>query len=1079
MSLDTVKKAWLALRHRGWKVFCRKAAKEFGLIFRNLNRVCMRWRHTLWLPSLPQNEQEPEHILFGLDHPASNCLESNGLLNLVGWCWSKHGIGQVSFFIDNQFHHRIKPVIHRPDAIPAPDAPDSNTPKGFAESINLAGLSYTKHQLIIVITDHAGHRRLIRKTVLHQPPADAYHRFYCAASQQDKTRHPTLPSKGKMLCLFLEEYGDDVSLTGSIISLCDQSYRGWRCMIVPSVARPPVAPALRDIIPPSFQEQFRFAPSIDLVAAGDADFVAFLNAGESLPPTALDQFLGAANHGTDLLYSDHDQVDHAGLHISPHFKPDWSPTYLLSSDYIGGFFLIRHALAADLFPQLTLLDPAWRYDLLLRATHKSKKVPHIPKVLWSSSSDSLRDRATQESEQKIASRFLKKVSPQASIAATNIPHIQQITWPLAPDVKVSLIIPTTGNLRHLKPCVDSLLAKTTTPAFELIFLDNGHGKHPEGIRYLHSTGGLVVSCPEPFNWARLNNLGAQHATGDFFLFLNDDIEIIEEDWLAELTSQASRPEIGAVGGLLLYPDGSIQHAGAFLVDHGGGIRHFLQGLRPGEAIYQHLDRVTREVSACTGACLMIRQGVFAELGGFDENLAVAGNDIDFCLRAADKGYRTLFTPYCRLIHHESLSRRDSTVKSDELKMWARWQDAFHAGDPYYNPNLAQDRTDHTLNLDILRQPISERYRNSPKSGVNLIAYIQAEMGLGEAARGNAQALEMGGVPFAIIDYEHGHSARKDDQTWTHRLSKQPFFDTNILHINADLVIKAKKRLGAEVFNDRYTIGFWVWELPDFPEQWLSAFNEVNEIWVPSTFVQKALAAKSPHPVHCFPHPVAKGQGHYLSRSYFGLPAKRFLFLSMYDFYSIQERKNPCGSIEAFKKAFAGDDNTVALVLKLNNAKEEDLANLRQLIGEHKNIVILDRILSRFEVDSLIRSCDCFVSLHRAEGFGLVLAETMCLGRPVIATGWSGNMEFMTEKNSACVNYELKKLGKDYGPYKSYQHWAEPDIEHASWWMQKFVGNPCEAIALGKMGQPEVSKKLSPLAIGLQIKKRLGEIQSFR
>ena len=350
------------------------------------------------------------------------------------------------------------------------------------------------------------------------------------------------------------------------------------------------------------------------------------------------------------------------------------------------------------------------------------------------------------------------------------------------------------------------------------------------------------------------------------------------------------------------------------------------------------------------------------------------------------------------------------------------------------------------------------------------------MGLGEAARGNAHALEMGGVPFAIMDYEHGHSARTDDQTWAHRLTKQPLFDTNILHVNADLVAKAKKRLGAEVFNGRYTIGFWVWELPDFPDQWRSAFNEVNEIWVPSNFVKEAIVAKSPLPVYCFPHAVEKAPGPYLGRSYFGLPTKRFLFLSMYDFYSIQERKNPRASIEAFKKAFSRHDSTVALVLKLNNAKEEDLDDLQKLIGDHENIVIIDRTLSRFEVDSLIQSCDCFVSLHRAEGFGLVMAEAMCLRRPVIATGWSGNMEFMTEKNSACVNYELKKLDQDYGPYKSDQHWAEPEIEHAVWWMRKFVGNPEEAITFGKIGQQEVSQKLSPLALGQRIKQRFDEIR---
>src|SRR5690606_16075045 len=248
----------------------------------------------------------------------------------------------------------------------------------------------------------------------------------------------------------------------------------------------------------------------------------------------------------------------------------------------------------------------------------------------------------------------------------------------------------------LRPCLESILHKTAYRNFELIMLDNSRGKYPDGIADLKDLGLNVIECNEPFNWARLNNIGARHASGNLYLFLNDDIEVTDEQWLGELVRQANRPDVGTVGALLYYPNGALQHAGVVLVDHGGGCTHLLYKRMPSDTVYRRMHETTREVAASTGACLMLTRSRFEEIGGFDEELAVVGNDIDLCLRLLERGYRNVWTPHCQLVHHESISRKSNSPRADERTMWERWGKLFLAGDPYYNPNLSLTRADFSL-----------------------------------------------------------------------------------------------------------------------------------------------------------------------------------------------------------------------------------------------------------------------------------------------------------------------------------------------------------------------------------------------
>jgi len=279
-----------------------------------------------------------------------------------------------------------------------------------------------------------------------------------------------------------------------------------------------------------------------------------------------------------------------------------------------------------------------------------------------------------------------------------------------------------------------------------------------------------------------------------------------------------------------------------------------------------------------------------------------------------------------------------------------------------------------------------------------------------------------------------------------------------------------------VFDGRYTIGAWTWELPDFPDEWMPSFDLVKEVWVPSTFVQQAIALKSPVPVVRMPHAVQAPAGPFMSRAELGLPPDPYLFLMMYDVFSVRQRKNPEGCIQAFCGGFAPDDDSVGLVIKLNNADQAERSLIERLIDGRRNIHLVDRTLSRHEVDSLLAATDCFVSLHRSEGFGLAIGEAMALGKPVVATYWSGNVDFMSPWNSAPVGYELTTLQRDHGPYRAGQQWAEPDLENASWWMRELAQDRSRSAEIGRRAQIDIELGFSPEAVGGLIEARLRHIR---
>jgi glycosyltransferase involved in cell wall biosynthesis len=369
-------------------------------------------------------------------------------------------------------------------------------------------------------------------------------------------------------------------------------------------------------------------------------------------------------------------------------------------------------------------------------------------------------------------------------------------------------------------------------------------------------------------------------------------------------------------------------------------------------------------------------------------------------------------------------------------------------------------------------------RPAATPGVNLVAYIRAEMALGVVARGMAAAFASAGIDFNVINLEAGNYSAHTDRTWSHKETRRSDYDTTIVCVNPDNSFHLRTQAPLNVLGDRYVIANWYWELQELPDEWLQEFDYVDEVWAASQFIADAVSRKSRVPVVRIPPVVMLSEDAGISRSGLGLPEDRYLFLAMFDTNSVLQRKNPLGVLRAFKAAFAGSDRGVGLVMKFNNPdyRQPLLQSVREEIGGRDNVFVIDRVMNRAEVTSLIKACDCFVSLHRAEGFGLGPAEAMSLAKPAIITNWSGSVDYMTADNSIAIDYELVKLGQDYGPYKAHQHWAEPDVEQASYWMKKLVADSSLGQRLGHHAQKTITTLYSPAAVAPQIHQRLAQIR---
>ncbi|HSV63742.1 MAG TPA: glycosyltransferase, partial [Chthoniobacterales bacterium] len=432
------------------------------------------------------------------------------------------------------------------------------------------------------------------------------------------------------------------------------------------------------------------------------EWIGFLDHDDLLEPDALFQHVKwlQDHRDADLIYSDEDKLTEDGLD-APIFKPNWSPDYFLSCNYICHFTIIR----ADVLKQVggfrSEFDGAQDYDLFLRIIERTSRIDHVPRVLYhwrrseASTADNIRRKpGSLETGRLALEAHLERQKIRGHVTVDWRTHAYWIKRDLSDAKPISIIIPVRDRIGLLKRCIESITKETNYAPYEIVIVDND-SQTEEARDFLSSTKHRVLNFSGPFNFSAINNFAVEQTGNPWLLFLNNDTEIIDGDWLTIMAEHIQRPEVGAVGPRLLYPDDTVQHGG-IVVGVGGIAEHAFRGF-PAEApgVCRQLQ-VTRNYSAVTGACLLTRREVFQKVRGFDEErLPVTFSDVDLCLKIRRAGYLVVYTPFARLYHHESGTRRRTVEPMETGVMQERWAGWLN-DDPYYNPNLSRDRADFSL-----------------------------------------------------------------------------------------------------------------------------------------------------------------------------------------------------------------------------------------------------------------------------------------------------------------------------------------------------------------------------------------------
>ena len=437
--------------------------------------------------------------------------------------------------------------------------------------------------------------------------------------------------------------------------------------------------------------------ALDLAAG---EFIATLDNDDELTEHALFEVAKAlaADPTLDFIYSDEDKIDMTGRHVEPFFKPDWSPDFFLACMYTCHLSVYRASLVRAVGGYRSSMDTAQDYDLVLRIIEKTNRIHHIQDILYhwrmlptSTASGSSAKPKAHVTAQNALREHLQRIGERGSVEDGPVPGFHRVRFDIIDNPKVSIIIPSTclpkvidgKEVNYLDRCITSIVEKSTWLNFEIIVLDRNSMPADMQARYA-KMGVRRVTYDDAFNWSRVNNLGARHATGSHLLLMNDDMEVITPDWLESMLSFSQREGVGAVGAKLLFPDGRIQHAGIVVMRGKPGHPYYcFPGGDPG---YFFSNAVHRNAIGVTGACLMTRKSVFDSVNGLNEDFPLNYNDVDFCLKLIASGQRIVCSPHAQLFHYESLSRPKGVEPKEIERFEKLWLDKF-PDDPYFNPNL--------------------------------------------------------------------------------------------------------------------------------------------------------------------------------------------------------------------------------------------------------------------------------------------------------------------------------------------------------------------------------------------------------
>lgn len=449
------------------------------------------------------------------------------------------------------------------------------------------------------------------------------------------------------------------------------------------------------------------------LASATGDYIGLLDHDDLLTPDALYEVVKAINENDrpQVLYSDEDKVTmDLSEHFQSHMKPDYNKDLLRSNNYITHFFVADRTLVEEVGGEDGEYNGAQDYDLILKCTERAKGIAHIPRILyhWRVHKASTADNPASkmyafDAGKRAIEDHLKRCGEIGKVSHEKDLGFYRVKYQVQGSPLISIIIPNKDQVESLDKCLRSI-EKSSYKNYEIIIVENNSTEDETFAYYkkIESDKIRIVYWSDEFNYSAINNFGVKHARGDYLLLLNNDVEVIATDWLEELTANCQRKDVGIVGARLYYPDDTIQHAG-IVIGIGGVAGALFVGMPRMFTGYLHKAAIQQDLSAVTAACMMVKRSVYEELGGLEEELKVAFNDVDFCLRAREKGYLVVYDPNVELYHFESKSRgtEDSKEKirrfQNEIEyMRSHWLELLKKGDPMYNPNLTLTKWDYSL-----------------------------------------------------------------------------------------------------------------------------------------------------------------------------------------------------------------------------------------------------------------------------------------------------------------------------------------------------------------------------------------------
>jgi len=635
----------------------------------------------------PVQAEATADLLVMLDEPklVDGVIEEPllGGLSMAGWAIARSGVARITIELDGKEVGTAYHGMRRQDVFTAyPDWPKSLL-SGFAFSLPHRAFSVGDHVVTLKVVGENGETYSQsfgltigigdvqdRPWILRRKIPAAEHLLIKALLENQRAAPRFL------VCMTSNGAALD-QMKRSFQSLEMQIHANWQLIIAaPAKVKSAITALLADF--PMLRTRAVF---LDKAKAKTGDWLLRIDPGHECAPDMLAEFALTleANKGCDLIYADERCIDAATGEVDAFFKPDWSPHLLTSTNYIGRPFAMPLDTGADLAALAKVSD----YDLLLEHTEKAKTIIHIAKLLYER-----HDRPESKDEKAALERMIKRRKLKASVEAGRAADTYQLKGKSKPQGLVSIIIPTCVARGLIERCLDSIRTRSTYKDIEIIIVDNILDPESRWKPWLIDHADVVVEILEPFNWSRFNNVAAEEASGDYLLFLNDDIEVIQPDWLEALLADAADPSVGVVGPQLLYPDGKVQHAGIYLSELGTG-RHAFRFNNDDDPGYFGLALTRRNVIALTGACILMRRDVFDGVGGFDESHTIINNDLDFCLRVYERGWWNVYSPFAQLIHHELASRAELKDEHDKTSFNKRWASLYYRGDPFFSRFLSR------------------------------------------------------------------------------------------------------------------------------------------------------------------------------------------------------------------------------------------------------------------------------------------------------------------------------------------------------------------------------------------------------